>query len=647
MKSLATWVSCVLSLAVLGASGCGAEDAGRGEPSWQEFKAAATRVVDGREIYVVEWDHAVSLAELRVAYDKTVVEQELGTLEQRSIVNRVGGADDVWSGVQHLRLTYCVSNDFAGNKTRAVDEMAAATRAWEAVAHVDFRYVPAQDGNCNNGNGSIVFSVRPWTSGGACAFFPSGGGCVARTLVIDFADLDTNYGTIAPNVRTVGVFRHELGHILGLRHEHTRPESGVCFEDSSWRALTPYDARSVMHYPWCSGVTASDLSITDADAIGARQLYGASFSPTDHRFLTGDVDADGRGDVLQVFRRWASIPTCRFTGGGFTCANLAATLYDWGDPAQEALTGDFDGDGRTDVLQAYRKWGSLPRCLSTGGGWSCANPAATIYEHADDTDEQRFLVGRINGDARSDVIQVFRKWASIPICLSTGGGWSCSNPAATIYDSGSTEQQFLTGDFNGDGLTDVFQTFRGWASIPTCKSTGAGGWSCGNLPATIFNSGNLEQRFATGDFNGDGSTDVFQTFRGWASIPVCRASGGAWACSNPAATIYNSGSSEQQFLTGDFNGDGRTDVVQTFRGWASLPLCLSTGAGWSCSNPAASIFNSGSREQRFVAADVNGDGRTDIIQTYRGWASYPVCFSTGAGWSCSNLPATIYNPGVE
>lgn len=45
--------------------------------------------------------------------------------------------------------------------------------------------------------------------------------------------------------------------------------------------------------------------------------------------------------------------------------------------------------------------------------------------------------------------------------------------------------------------------------------------------------------------------------------------------------------------------------------------------------------------------DVNGDGRTDVIQTYRGWASYPVCFSTGTGWSCSNIPATLYNPGVE
>ena len=40
-----------------------------------------------------------------------------------------------------------------------------------------------------------------------------------------------------------------------------------------------------------------------------------------------------------------------------------------------------------------------------------------------------------------------------------------------------------------------------------------------------------------------------------------------------------------------------------------------------------------------VAVDV---GRTDIVQIFRGWSSYPVCFSTGTGWSCSDLPATKY-----
>jgi hypothetical protein len=60
----------------------------------------------------------------------------------------------------------------------------------------------------------------------------------------------------------------------GLRHEHTRPESGTCFEDDNWRPLTPYDSSSIMHYPQCNG-TSSNLSMTATDRHGAAALYGA------------------------------------------------------------------------------------------------------------------------------------------------------------------------------------------------------------------------------------------------------------------------------------------------------------------------------------------------------------------------------------
>src|SRR5262249_19241966 len=195
--------------------------------------------------------------------------------------------------------------------------MAAATRGWEDVGNVAFRYVPSQDGSCDNTNTSISFPVRPWTGSGACSFFPSGGGCVARTLVIDFNDLQTNpfYATNAPNVRTVGVFRHELGHILGLRHEHTRPDSGTCFEDNNWRAVTAYDQGSTMHSPWCNGVLPSGLSITALDRKGIQSLYPFDFSSLrdpDEKF---DLNGDGRADICG--RGAAGIYCALSNGAGF------------------------------------------------------------------------------------------------------------------------------------------------------------------------------------------------------------------------------------------------------------------------------------------------------------------------------------------
>jgi hypothetical protein len=260
------------AIASLGLTACATDDDGGDLPTWDEFQDSARREFDGHVSYVVDGDVPVSIEALRAVYDQLAAGK---AVIDKSTVNTVDGRDDVWYADEERDLSYCVSNDFGAAKARAVAEMRDAAQAWEAVANLRFRYVPQQDGACVGTNTAVRFAVRPWNEGGACAFFPSGGACVPDTLVMDFADFDTNpeWRRIAPNLRTIGVFRHELGHILGLRHEHFR--GTTCNEGGTWRALTPYDRSSVMHYPYCDGVTTSDESITALDAQGVRSLYGA------------------------------------------------------------------------------------------------------------------------------------------------------------------------------------------------------------------------------------------------------------------------------------------------------------------------------------------------------------------------------------
>jgi len=115
----------------------------------------------------------------------------------------------------------------------------------------------------------VVFNVRQVCSGQylARSFFPSTSRR-GREILIDC----TSFGNIKPWSLT-GVLRHELGHSLGFRHEHTRPEAGTCFENNQWRALTAYDSASVMHYPQCNGTNNGDLNLTSLDKTGARSLY--------------------------------------------------------------------------------------------------------------------------------------------------------------------------------------------------------------------------------------------------------------------------------------------------------------------------------------------------------------------------------------
>ena len=186
------------------------------------------------------------------------------------VVNTVGGADDVWSSGQVGNLTYCVSDDFGSLKSTIVSAMAGGAALWEnASSAIDFVYDSSQDANCTTSNNAVLFPVEPIETSEyiARAFFPSTPDSQRNVLVDD--SIWTS-GSWTPS----NILAHELGHALGFRHEHTRPESGTCFEDNSWRPLTPYDSASIMHYPQCNG-SSSDLSMTDTDRAGVRTVYGS------------------------------------------------------------------------------------------------------------------------------------------------------------------------------------------------------------------------------------------------------------------------------------------------------------------------------------------------------------------------------------
>jgi serine protease len=212
---------------------------------------------------ITEWDLAFPSEAAYADYQSSLRDSLIVDLKSPGVFN-------LWGKPDQKKLTYCVSDNFKEHKKDVIEALLVATQDWMTVANVKFTHVATEDSNCNASNSKVMFDVNPVNMGQylARSFFPSYPRST-RNLMVDASSFKYSFVALS------GFIRHELGHILGFRHEHISKQSpGLCPEDNRFSPLTDYDPNSVMHYPQCGGKNnIQNMILSELDKVGVAKAY--------------------------------------------------------------------------------------------------------------------------------------------------------------------------------------------------------------------------------------------------------------------------------------------------------------------------------------------------------------------------------------
>jgi len=296
-------------------------------------------------------------------------------------------------------------------------------------------------------------------------------------------------------------------------------------------------------------------------------LYGAG-GTVEH--VRNDFNGDGTSDILWRSDNGTLVDWLANTpaNGGFT-SNYARSARPMSADWSIAATGDFNGDGRSDILWRNDD-GAVADWLGNRTGGFSRSAASTT---AAPTDWSIVAAGDFNGDGRSDIL--WRNGAgTITDWLGTASGDFTRNWANSATNVSLAWQVAGTGDFNGDGRADIL--WRNAAGVVTdWLGQASGGFTNNSVAASgVPASWTI---VGTGDFNGDGRDDILWRNDAGTVTDWLGGANGAftqnWA--NLAARVPLSWHVE---AVGDYNGDGRDDIL-----WRSdtgrITDWLGTGAG--------------------------------------------------------------------
>ncbi|HYM76280.1 MAG TPA: FG-GAP-like repeat-containing protein [Candidatus Dormibacteraeota bacterium] len=211
--------------------------------------------------------------------------------------------------------------------------------------------------------------------------------------------------------------------------------------------------------------------------------------------------------------------------------------------------------------------------------------------------------GDFNHDGKLDVVMMTTDGLSV--ALGNGDGTFGKVVSYTTQLSYS----LAVADFNGDGNLDIVTADETLNPSTVSVYLGKGDGTFNPVPITS-NTTSYNEFVAVGDFNGDGKPDVVLIENPHVSVLLGNGDGTFGPPSDNDSFV-----GVHWLTVADFNNDGKPDVLATgfFGGSDSIGIFLGNGDG-TLQN--AIIANAEFVPSTVAAADLNGDGKMDAILSY-------------------------------
>jgi hypothetical protein len=335
-----------------------------------------------------------------------------------------------------------------------------------------------------------------------------------------------------------------------------------------------------------------------------RLNLGSPLADDTRGLAIGDLDGDGRPDVVvgnNSLQTYALLNTSD-NPTNWPRLNLGSPAV---LPTYAVAIGDVTGDGRPDVVLGNYFTQNVVM-VNNGGSpdtWLRVNLGSALNDYTSGV-----AIGDVTGDGRPDVV-VGNSGGQDYVLVNDGGnpaGWARVNLAGAVN---GTTYGVAIGDLTGDGLPDVALGNYGQSQVAVNNGGSPATWSRVNLGPVL---GGYTYGVTLGDLNGDGRLDAVLA-RGTYSDQINQVilNHGGSPSNWPAWSLSTSTENSSSAAIADLNGDGRPDLVFGNNGPDSVYL----NDGRTPTNWPRAKLGSGPSDVTYAVAvgDLDGDSRPDVV----------------------------------